>query len=129
MKLDRGSEFHLCGPSPVRLKILDVTCAVVWIPLRRINYVSKLFSSSDGKQRNVHNVAVDNLYHHERAIVGHDIECLGFDIGILVGAPPQVVFGQDSVGRLLCLLCNGPDGFGAIDGFLRSSNACETTCG
>ena len=93
------------------------------------NHVSKLESSSDGQQRNIHNVAVNNLYHHERAIVSHDVECLGLDIGILVGAPPQVVFGQDSVGRLLRLLRNGSDGFGAIDGFLRSSNACETTCG
>lgn len=68
------------------------------------------------------NVAVDDLDHGQSAVVGHGVKGLGLGIGVLVGAPPQVVLGQFGVGGLLGLLGDGADGIGAIFGFLGAGD-------
>lgn len=70
-------------------------------------------------------VAIDNLDHCKSALVGHDIEGLSLDAGILVCPPFQIVLGQFGVGGGLGLFGDGLDGVGAIDGFLRAGDACE----
>lgn len=72
------------------------------------------------------NVAVDDLDHEQVSVVGHDVEGLSLDIGVLVRLPAQVVLGQDSVRSLAGLLSNRLDGLGAIDGLLRADGRRET---
>lgn len=82
MKLDRGSECQLWGPSPLTLKIFELNWAVVWMPLVRVSEGVMTAGDQDS-----HDVAVDDLDHDQSAVVGHDIEGLGLDIGVVQGAP------------------------------------------
>lgn len=75
---------------------------------------------------NLRNVAVDQLDHNQCTVVGHDVEGLGFDIGVLVGLPAQIILGEDSVRGLLSLLGDRLDGIRAIDGFLRTHGRRKT---
>lgn len=66
------------------------------------------------------NIAVDDLNHNQRPVVSHDVEGLGFDVGVLVGLPAQMILAQDGEGSLLSLFRDRLDGIGAIDGLLRA---------
>lgn len=70
-------------------------------------------------------VGVDDLHHHHSAIVGHHVEGLSLNIGILIGTPPQVVLGQLGIRGLLSLLGDRLNGLGAIDGLLSARNTCK----
>lgn len=60
--------------------------------------------------------------HGQHTVVGHDVEGLRLDIGVLVGAPFEVVLGQFPIRGLLGLLRDRLDGIGAIDGL---TGACD----
>lgn len=67
------------------------------------------------------NVAVDDLDHDQCPVVGHDVEGLSLNIGILVRFPAQVIPGHEGIGGLDRLLGDRLDGLGAIDGLLRAN--------
>lgn len=60
--------------------------------------------------------------HGQYAVVGHDVESLRLDIGVLVGSPFEVVLDQFPKRDLLRLLRDRLDGTGAIDGL---PGACD----
>jgi hypothetical protein len=68
------------------------------------------------------NIAVDDLYHTDVAAVGHEVPGLSLDAGRVDCVPLHVIPGQLGVGLCLCLLANGLDGRGSIDGFLGAGN-------
>ena len=71
-------------------------------------------------------VAVNDLGHDQSAVVGHDGKGLGLDIGVLVGAPAQVVLVQLGIGSAFGLTGNGANGAGAVFGLLSANGVCET---
>jgi len=73
-----------------------------------------------------HDIAVDDLNHRQSAIITHRIEGLGLDIGVLEGAPPQILLGEFGITSSFGLLSDGLDGFGAVDRFLRAGNTGQT---
>jgi hypothetical protein len=73
-----------------------------------------------------HDVAVDDLGHANVAAVCRNVERLRLNAGRVYDSPLEVIFGELSVRRLLCLLLNGLDGGGAIDGLLGPSNVCQS---
>lgn len=75
----------------------------------------------------LHNVAVDDLNEHHRPVVGHDVEGLGFHIGVGVCAPAQNVLVHFGKGSGLGLLRNRLEGLWAIDGLLGAHHGGETT--
>lgn len=73
-----------------------------------------------------HDIAVNDLYHDQSAVIGHDIESLGFDIGVLVSPPTQVILCHFGITSSLGLLSNGLDRIGAILWLLGASNTGQT---
>lgn len=84
-------------------------------------------SSSDWEHSR--NVAVDDLNHDQCPVVGHDVEGLSLDVGVLVRLPLQVLFGQDGIGGFRSLSGNRLNGLGAIDGLFRANGRGETVKG
>lgn len=73
-----------------------------------------------------HDIAVDDLNHCQSAIIAHRIKGLGLDIGVLEGAPPQILLRELSKTSSFSLLSDGLDGFGTVDRFLRAGNTGQT---
>jgi hypothetical protein len=68
------------------------------------------------------NVAVDDLNHADVAAVGDEVPGLSLDTGRVDCVPLHVISGQLGVGLCLCLLADGLDGRGAIDGLLGAGD-------
>jgi hypothetical protein len=68
------------------------------------------------------NVAVDDLNHADVAAVGHKVPGLSLDTGRVDCEPLHVISGQLGVGLGLCLLADGLDGRGSIDGLLGAGD-------
>ena len=99
------------------------------MPLQSKKEKSAIRNRDDRKESHgslLHDVAVDDLNHDQSAVVGHDIEGLSLDIGILIGTPPQILPGQFGITSSLGLLSDRLDGLGAIDRFLSASYTGQT---
>jgi hypothetical protein len=68
------------------------------------------------------NIAVDDLNHADVAAVGHEVPGLSLDTGRVDCDPLHVIPGQLGVGLGLCLLADGLDGRGSIDGLLGAGD-------
>jgi hypothetical protein len=68
------------------------------------------------------NVAVDDLDHADVAAVGHKVPGLSLDTGRVDCVTHHVIPGQLGVGLCLCLLADGLDSRGSIDGFLGAGD-------
>lgn len=93
-------------------------------------YDAQILTTKGNTKADSRDVAVDDLDHHQRAIISHNIVCLSLYIGVLVGTPPQVVLGELGVRGILSLLLGDRlDGFRAIYRFLRARNGGQTIWG
>lgn len=68
------------------------------------------------------NVAVNDLDHANVAAVGHEVPGLSLDAGRVDCDPLHVILGQLGVGLGLCLLADGLDGRGSVDGLLGAGD-------
>lgn len=74
----------------------------------------------------LHDVAVNNLNENQGPVVGHDVEGLGFDIGVRVCAPAQNLLVHIREGSCLGLLRNRLNSLRAIDRLLSAHHGGET---
>lgn len=74
----------------------------------------------------LHDVAVNNLNENQGPVVGHDVEGLGFDIGVRECAPAQNLLVHIREGSCLGLLRNRLKSLRAIDRLLGAHHGGET---
>jgi hypothetical protein len=67
-------------------------------------YDAQILTTKGSTKVDSRDVAVDDLDHHQRAIISHNIVRLSLYIGVLVGTPPQVVLSELGVRGILSLL-------------------------
>ena len=79
-----------------------------------------------GRHTEAGNVVVDDLQEANVAGVGHEVEGLRLDIGVVDDLPLEVLLGQLGVGRVAGVLADGLDGLGAVLGLLRAGNDGKT---
>jgi hypothetical protein len=113
----RASEDHRFGVLASAQKIFVLNWVVILMPLRLVRWCMDLTVGADSR-----NVAVDDLNHADVAAVGHKVPGLSLDTGRVDCVPLHVVPGQLGVWLCLCLLANGLDGRGSIDGFLGAGD-------